>query len=65
MAHPGRAFSRLDLLEQIQGEVYDGYERTIDVHVRRLRKKIEPDPSDPRYVETVYGFGYRFAGDPA
>ncbi len=63
MANPGRAFSRLDLLEQIQDDSYEGYERTIDVHVRRLRTKIEPDPSQPRYIETVYGFGYRFAGD--
>jgi DNA-binding response OmpR family regulator len=61
MDSPGRAFSRLDLLEKIQGDAYEGYERTIDVHVRNLRTKIEPDPKDPRYVETVYGIGYRFA----
>ena len=63
MGHPGRAFSRLDLLEQIQDDVYEGYERTIDVHVRRLRTKIEEDPSQPRYIETVYGIGYRFMGE--
>jgi DNA-binding response OmpR family regulator len=64
MSSPGHVFSRLDLLEQIQGNVYEGYERTIDVHVRNLRSKIEPDPRHPRYVETVYGVGYRFAAEP-
>lgn len=59
MKHPGRAFSRLELLEQTQGFAYDGYERTIDVHVKNLRKKIEPDPSQPRYVLTVFRVGYR------
>ena len=58
---PGRAFSRLELLDRLQGTTYEGYERTIDVHVKNLRAKIEPDPSKPRYVETVYGVGYRFA----
>lgn len=61
MSAPGRAFSRLDLLEQIGGDAYEGYERTIDVHIRNLRTKIEADPSNPRYVQTVYGMGYRFA----
>ncbi len=63
MSAPGRAFSRLDLLERIQGDAFDGYQRTIDVHVRNLRTKIEPDPSHPRYIESVYGVGYRFAGN--
>jgi two-component system alkaline phosphatase synthesis response regulator PhoP len=63
MSAPGRAFSRLDLLERIQGDAYDGYQRTIDVHVRNLRTKIESDPSHPRYVESVYGVGYRFTAD--
>ena len=63
MAAPGRAFSRLDLLDRLQGDAFEGYERTIDVHIRNLRTKIEPNPSKPRYVETVYGFGYRFAND--
>jgi len=58
---PGRVFSRLELLERLQGVAYEGYERTIDVHIRNLRSKIEPDPSQPRYIETVYGAGYRFA----
>jgi len=61
MAAPGRAFSRLELLDRLQGTSFEGYERTIDVHVRNLRTKIEPDDSNPRYIETVYGVGYRFA----
>ncbi|MCA9973511.1 MAG: response regulator transcription factor [Anaerolineales bacterium] len=61
MAVPGRAFSRADLLERLQGTTFEGSERTIDVHVRNLRAKIEPDSRNPRYVETVYGVGYRFA----
>ncbi len=60
---PGRVFTRAELLDRLQGGAYDGYERTIDVHIRNLRTKIEPDPSKPRYVETVYGVGYRFAAE--
>ena len=63
MSSPGRTFSRLELLEKLQDSTYEGYERTIDVHIRRLRTKIETDPGKPRYVETVFGFGYRFAGE--
>ena len=63
MLSPGRAFSRLDLLESVSGDAYEGYERTIDVHVRNLRTKIEPEPSKPRYIQTVYGMGYRFAAE--
>jgi len=61
MAAPGRVFSRLEILDRLQGAAYEGYERTIDVHIRNLRTKIEPDPSNPHYIETVYGAGYRFA----
>ncbi|MEW6180622.1 MAG: response regulator transcription factor [Chloroflexota bacterium] len=61
METPGKVFSRLELLERIQGDAYEGYERTIDVHIRNLRLKIEPDPAEPKYIETVYGAGYRFA----
>jgi len=61
MAAPGRTFSRIELLDKLQGTAYEGYERTIDVHIRNLRAKIEADPSNPKYVETVYGAGYRFA----
>lgn len=60
MSVPGRAYSRLELLDRIQGVAYEGYERTIDVHVKNLRAKIEPEPRSPRYVQTVYGVGYRF-----
>jgi len=66
MRYPGRTFSRLELLRQVQDVAYEGYERTVDVHIRRLRLKIEPDPRNPQYIETVFGFGYRFAGpEPA
>jgi DNA-binding response OmpR family regulator len=61
MATPGRVFSRLELLDRLQGTAYEGYERTIDVHIRNLRSKIEPDSANPIYIETVYGAGYRFA----
>jgi DNA-binding response OmpR family regulator len=60
-AYPGRAYSRFELVNRVQGYDYEGYERTIDVHVKNLRKKIEPDPSRPRYIETVTGVGYRLA----
>jgi two-component system alkaline phosphatase synthesis response regulator PhoP len=59
MSNPGRAFSRMELLERVQGFSYDGYERTIDVHIKNLRKKIEADPGNPRYLLTVFGVGYR------
>ena len=55
MSAPGRVFSRSDLLERLQGIAFEGVERTIDVHIRNLRLKIEPDPGAPRYVETVFG----------
>ena len=58
---PGRAFSREQLLEIGQGEYYEGYERTIDAHIKNLRAKIERDPKNPRYIETVFGIGYRFS----
>jgi len=60
-SEPGRAFSRLELLGRVFGLDYDGLERTLDVHVMNLRKKVEPDPSQPTYVLTVYGMGYKFA----
>jgi DNA-binding response OmpR family regulator len=59
MEAPGRVFSREQLLERLQGNDYEGVERTIDVHIRNLRRKIEADPAHPQYVETVFGFGYR------
>jgi DNA-binding response OmpR family regulator len=60
MSAPGRVYSRLDLLDIIQGVRYEGYERTIDTHIKNLRGKIEDDPRAPQYIETVYGVGYRF-----
>jgi DNA-binding response OmpR family regulator len=63
MSAPGRVFSRAELLDRVQGVSYEGYERTIDVHIRNLRSKIEPDTRHPRYVETVFGVGYRFAAN--
>jgi DNA-binding response OmpR family regulator len=59
--HPGRVFTRLELLDRVQGYAFEGYERTVDAHVKNLRQKIEPDPKQPRYLLTVYGVGYRFA----
>lgn len=60
---PGRAFNRFQLLELAQGTTYEGYERTIDAHIKNLRAKLEPDPKKPRYIETVFGVGYRFTKD--
>ncbi|MEI8308407.1 MAG: response regulator transcription factor [Chloroflexales bacterium] len=59
MESPGRVFTREQLLERLQGNDYEGVERTIDVHIRNIRKKLEIDPAQPRYVETVFGVGYR------
>jgi DNA-binding response OmpR family regulator len=63
MSSPGRVYSRLDLLDIIQGVRYEGYERTIDTHIKNLRGKIEAEPREPNYIETVYGVGYRFRRD--
>jgi len=58
--HPGLTFSRAQLLERIHGHAFEGYDRSIDAHVKNLRRKLEPDPSEPRYIITVYGVGYKF-----
>ncbi len=58
--HPGRVLSRAQLLDRVWGYGHDGYEHTVNSHINRLRKKIEPDPAKPRFVETVWGVGYRF-----
>jgi DNA-binding response OmpR family regulator len=63
MAAPGRAFSRLELLERLQGIAIEGVEHTVNSHIHNLRAKIEPDPSQPRYIEAVFGVGYRFRAD--
>lgn len=60
-SQPGRVFSRLQLLEAAQGVAYEGYERTIDAHIKNLRAKIEPDSRKPKYIQTVFGVGYRFS----
>ncbi|MDX1440159.1 MAG: response regulator transcription factor, partial [Rubricoccaceae bacterium] len=59
--NPDRPFSRMQLLEHIWGIKYEGYDRTIDSHVQRLRAKIESDPANPRFVQTVWGVGYKLA----
>jgi DNA-binding response OmpR family regulator len=59
--YPGRAFSRRQLQEATLGSSYEGYDRTIDAHVKNLRSKLETDPRNPRYIETVFGIGYRFS----
>ena len=59
---PGRVFTRANLIEEALGYDFEGFDRTIDVHVLNLRRKLEPDPSHPKYIKTVYGVGYKFAG---
>lgn len=58
--HPGRPYSRLQLLDMALDESYQGYERVIDTHISNLRKKIEKNPNEPLYIQTVYGIGYKF-----
>jgi two-component system alkaline phosphatase synthesis response regulator PhoP len=62
MDNPGHAFTRLALIEQGLGYAYEGMERTLDSHIRNLRRKIEPDSSEPTYIKTVFGVGYRMLG---
>ena len=59
MANPGHTFTRDELLEKSMGYAYEGMGRTLDTHMRNLRKKIEPDANNPTYIQTVYGVGYR------
>lgn len=63
-AHPGRVYSRLQLLEIATGDAFEGYERTVDAHVKNLRKKLGEDPKHPRYVHTVFGVGYKVEDRP-
>lgn len=58
----GKVFSRLQIVEQTQGYTFEGYERTIDAHIKNLRRKLEDNPKEPQYILTVYGIGYKFAG---
>ncbi len=58
--HPGQTFSREQLLSRLHGIVYEGYDRSVDAHIKNLRHKLEPDLAEPRYVLTVYGVGYKF-----
>ncbi len=60
--HPGRVFSRLQLLDRVWGESHEGYEHTVNTHINRLRNKIEADPRHPSYIKTVWGVGYQFDG---
>lgn len=60
---PGRVLTRSQLLDAVRGVAFESYERAIDAHIKNIRRKIEPDPRRPRYIETVYGVGYRFAED--
>jgi two-component system alkaline phosphatase synthesis response regulator PhoP len=63
MNHPGFTLARDELLEKAMGYAYEGLGRALDTHIRNLRRKIEPDPENPRYIQTVYGIGYRLAGE--
>lgn len=57
--HPGRVYTRMQLLDSVQGDAFEGYERTMDSHVKNLRRKVEPDPEHPSRIITVYGVGYK------
>lgn len=59
LSQPGRVFSRMQLLEAAQGSAYEGYERTVDAHIKNIRQKIEEEPRKPQWLETVFGVGYR------
>ena len=61
---PGRPFTRLQIVEDSQGEAFDGYERTIDVHIKNLRRKLGDDGKEATYIQTVYGVGYKMVGSP-
>ena len=63
LQHPGRAFTRLELLDRVQGDAYEGYERTIDAHIKNLRGKLGDDPRHPRFIQTVFGVGYKLGAD--
>jgi len=58
--HPNQVFTRMQLIDRVQGHAFEGYERTVDAHIKNLRGKVEPDPRNPHYILTVYGVGYKF-----
>jgi DNA-binding response OmpR family regulator len=62
-SQPGRVFTRNQLLDAVHGVAFESYERAIDAHIKNIRRKIEPEPADPRYILTVYGVGYRFCDE--
>jgi two-component system alkaline phosphatase synthesis response regulator PhoP len=61
--HPGQTFTRAQLLDRLHGVAYDGFDRSIDAHIKNLRRKLEPDLAEPRFVLTVYGVGYKFTDE--
>lgn len=63
LAYPGQVFSRFQLIEKVQGYAFDGYERTVDSHIKNLRKKLGAAPDEPHYIKTIYGVGYKLAGE--
>ena len=63
ISHPGQVFSRLQLIEKVQGDVFEGYERTVDSHIKNLRKKLDASMEEPHYIRTIYGVGYKLAGE--
>ena len=63
LQNPGRVFTRLELLDRVQGDAYESYQRTIDAHIKNLRAKLDDDPRRPRYIQTVFGIGYKLGAD--
>ncbi|EAX47345.1 two component transcriptional regulator, winged helix family [Thermosinus carboxydivorans Nor1] len=63
LAHPGQVFSRLQLIEKVQDYAFEGYERTVDSHIKNLRKKLGASPDEPHYIKTIYGVGYKLVGE--
>ncbi|TMI88398.1 MAG: response regulator transcription factor, partial [Bacillati bacterium ANGP1] len=59
--HPNQVFTRMQLIDRVQGHAFEGYERTVDAHIKNLRGKVEPNAKAPRYILTVYGVGYKFS----
>jgi DNA-binding response OmpR family regulator len=62
-SQPGRIFTRAQLLDAVRGVAFESYERAIDAHIKNIRRKLEPNPRQPRYILSVYGLGYKFADE--